>query len=203
LNRSQHQLAKAFTKVELAVVALVLGTAAYLVTPVLNGRTIARDRARCLANLGQIGAALNQYLTESGNHWPYISKLESLPSGSPPWPSLPKTLDRYVSNKREIFHCPADRRVLSAESTLRQKFSEKTTYFATEGTSYEWWFGEAYGGKKIGEESLGKSTGFGLGRADQPLLSDFEPFHKGDEQGAINTLNADLKPRTTRAKPKA
>jgi hypothetical protein len=177
-------------------------------------------------NLGQIGAAMTEYLADSGNRWPYISKLESVRTGAPPWPTLPQLLGKYVADPRpmvevpekefqkkspapnfqehpiDAFHCPADRRILADDSPLRKKFPEKTTYFETEGTSYEWWFGDAYGGKKIGEESLGKSTGFGLGRADQPLLSDFEPFHKGDERGAINTLNADLKPRTTRAKPK-
>jgi hypothetical protein len=107
-----------------------------------------------------------------------------------------------MDHRSDAFHCPADRRILPGDSPLRKKFSEKTTYFETEGTSYEWWFGEVYGGKKVGEESLSKAGGFGMGRADQPLLSDFEPFHSGDDQGAINTLNADLKPRTTRARPK-
>lgn len=203
MARLQHHSAKGFTKVELAVLVLVLGVAALLVTPVLNGRTIARDRAKCLANLGSIGKALAGYLADSGDRWPFVSKLESARSGDPPWPTLPEVLSKYLPSTSDAFHCPADRRTLTANSPLRKKFSEKTTYFETEGTSYEWWFGEAYGGRKIGEESLSKSTGFGLGRADQPLLSDFEPFHKGDELGAINTLNADLKPRTTRAKPKA
>lgn len=101
-----------------------------------------------------------------------------------------------------VFHCPADVRRLTADSPLAKKFPGTTTYFATEGTSYEWWFGDIYGGKKVGEETLRKAGGFGMGRADAPLLTDFEPFHKGDDQGAVNTLNADLKPRTMRARPK-
>ena len=55
-----------------------------------------------------------------------------------------------------------------------------------------------YGGKKVGQESLSRAQGFGFGRADQPLLADFEPFHKGDGGGTINTLFADLKARTAR-----
>lgn len=178
----------------------VLAVGLYFIAPVLGGRSIARDRAACLDNLNSISKGLSAYLAESGNRWPYVSKLESSPTGTPAWPTLPHILEKYVGGS--AFHCPADRRELAGDSPLRKKFGSKTTYFETEGTSYEWWFGEAYGGKKVGEESLSKSSGFGMGRADQPLLSDFEPFHKGDDSGAINTLNADLKARTTRAKSK-
>jgi hypothetical protein len=107
-------------------------------------------------------------------------------------------LEPYLSGDKEAFHCPADKRVLSADSPLLKTFPSSTTWFATEGTSYEWVMGDAYGGKKVGDESLAKASGFGLGRADQPLLTEFDLFHKGDNEGALNTLNADLKPRTSR-----
>ena len=130
-----------------------------------------------------------------------MAKLSSVELHSPSWPILPTVLRPYLNNA-EVFHCPADRRELAADSPLLKSHPRETTYFETEGTSYEWYWGEAYGGKKVGEESLTRAKGFGMGRADSPLLADFEPFHKGDDQGSLNTLNADLKPRTTRAKSK-
>ena len=117
----------------------------------------------------------------------------------PPWMTLPTVLQQFVENK-ESFRCPADRRELSPDSPLLKKHPRNTTWFETEGTSYEWSWGDAYGGKKVGEETLAKAKGFGMGRADQPLLADFEPFHKGDGKGSVNKLNADLKPRTSRDK---
>ena len=217
----QHHWAKGFTKVEVAVVLVVVIVAIIFLAPALSGRTIARNRAQCMENLAIIGRALGEYLADNQERWPFVSKLQSAPSGTPPWPTLPDTIEKYIANPRvaiipedkegarrlsgnprRVFHCPADHRTLADDSPLRKKFPASTSYFDTEGSSYEWWFGEAYGGKKVGEESLSKSGGFGLGRADSPLLSDFEPFHKGDDQGAINTLNADLKPRTTRARSK-
>ncbi len=60
-------------------------------------------------------------------------------------------------------------------------------------------WGEGYGGMKVGEDFASSAKGLGLGRADQALLADFEPFHSGDEGGAFNTLYADLKARTARA----
>ena len=78
------------------------------------------------------------------------------------------------------------------------RFGRQTTYFATEGTSYEWQFGESYAGKRLGEDLMSRPDGFGLGRADQPLLRDFDVFHDGDGQGAFNALFADLKARAAR-----
>ncbi len=123
----------------------------------------------------------------------------------PPWPTLPKVLDKYLAKTvsgKSAFECPADKRVIDPDSPLAKKFPKDTTWFETEGTSYEWLWGEAYGGKKVGEESLAQAKGFGMGRADQPLLTDFAPFHAGDGGGSFNTLNADLKPRTARDEKK-
>ena len=77
-------------------------------------------------------------------------------------------------------------------------FPAETTYFATEGLSFEWQFGEIYGGRKLGEEMMSRPEGFGLGPADQPILRDFELFHEGDDGGSFNTLFADLRARSSR-----
>lgn len=177
-----------------------VGVLIFLIAPPRSGSSPRQARESCLSNLGRIGQAIHSYLSDNDNRWPYVSKLASAAARPSAWPTLPVVLTPYVKDHREVFRCPADHRRLESDSALLKKFPARTTYFETEGTSYEWWFGEAYGGKKVGEETLSKAGGFGMGKADQPLLSDFEPFHRGDDQGAVNTLNADLKPRTSRAR---
>lgn len=151
-----------------------------------------------MANLAEIGAALSSYLSANDHRWPYVEKLASVKRHSPGWPTLPVVLEPFLAGDGEAFHCPADERRLDPDSPLAKTFASNTTWFATEGTSYEWVMGDSYGGKRVGEESLARASGFGLGRADQPLLTEFGLFHKGDDEGALNTLNADLKPRTAR-----
>lgn len=175
---------------------LVLAGAGWLIGPAWRGGAkVAAKRTACLANLSKIGSALNSYLEENGQRWPYVDKLATVSTHAPAWKTLPVVLEKYVTD-REIFHCPADKRRLDDDSPLAAKFSAQTTWFETEGTSYEWLWGDVYGGRKIGEESLAQAKGFGMGRADQPMLSDFAPFHTGDDGGSFNTLNADLIPRT-------
>jgi type II secretory pathway pseudopilin PulG len=191
---------KAVKRIEVILVVAVLGVAAFLAVPAVNRSRTAAARQACLANLGQIGQAFGGYLKDSDQHWPWVDKLASIKLHDPPWPTLPTVLSPYLKDNLQVFRCPADRRVLAEDSPLRAKFPAKTTWFETEGTSYEVWLGEAYAGRKIGEELLAKAGVHGLGRADEPLLTDFDAFHQGDGGGAFNTLNADLKPRTTRAK---
>jgi hypothetical protein len=176
--------------------------AGWLLLPSIGSSATEAKRAACLANLGKVGKAMTSYLADNDQRWPYVSKLSSVQLHTPAWPTLPKVLDKYLGADREVFHCPADKRVLEPDSALANKFPQETTWFETEGTSYEWLWGEAYGGKKIGAESLAQAKGFGMGRADQPLLADFAPFHAGDGGGSFNTLNADLKPRTARDEKK-
>lgn len=187
-------------RIEVVLLIVVLGLAGYLVVSFLGKGRVTERRQACLTNLWRIGQALGAYLQDSDDHWPFAEKLASIKMHEPPWPTLPVVLTPYLNNELSVFHCPADSRTLQDDSPLLARYSRSTTWFETEGTSYEHWLTEAYAGKKVGQEALSKAEGFGLGRADQPLLTDFEPFHKGDGGGAFNTLNADLKPRTTRAK---
>ena len=182
------------------VLALVICVAvAGLMLGACDGKSAGRveaDRNQCLANLKDIGAALTAYHQANDQHWPYIEKLKSTPMHTPPWSSLADALRPHLTNPAKSLHCPADGRTLEEGSPLLAKFSRKTTWFETEGTSYEWSFGEAYGGHQVGKEEFGKLMR--LGKADQPLLRDFETFHTGDDAGSFNTLNADLKARTSR-----
>ena len=197
---------KAVTRIEILVGLLVLAGAGWLLVPSISGSSVNRVAAKrtvCLANLDHIGRGLAAYLEENQQRWPYVEKLSTVAVHMPAWPTLPVVLEKHLpKTAKSVFECPADRRTLEPDSTLAGKFPKETTWFATEGTSYEWLWGEAYGGKKVGEESLAQAKGFGMGRADQPLLADFAPFHAGDGGGSFNTLNADLKPRTARDEKK-
>jgi hypothetical protein len=194
---------RALAKIDvLLIVLVVLGGLFVLLSRVTTvaSQGPAADRARCLANLRIIGDGLTAYLEANDQRWPYVAKLRSTPMHDPPWPTLPAVLRPFLGDLADdkAYRCPADRRTLADDSPLVKQFSKRTTWFETEGSSYEWMWGEVYGGVKVGEESLAKARGFGLGRADLPLLADFEPFHAGDNEGTFNTLNADLKPRTAR-----
>ena len=191
---------KAVKRIEVVLLVAVAGLTAYLGVSYFGQNRVAARRQACLANLGRIGEALGAYLKDHDDHWPFAEKLASVKLHDPPWPTLPVILSPYLGGDLTVFHCPADRRILPDDSPLLAKHSRSTTWFETEGTSYEHWLSDAYAGKKVGEEAMSKAGGYGLGRADQPLLTDFQPFHKGDGGGVFNTLNADLKPRTTRAK---
>ena len=187
-----------FTRIEVCAVLLVIGLGAWLLVPVIGANRSSARREACMGNLKVIGQALGAYLEASDQVWPYASKLRTFKLHDPPWPTLAEVLVPYLGGRRGVFHCPADARELEPGDELAKTHGTSTTYHETEGTSYEWHWSEAYGGIKVGQESLSRAQGFGFGRADQPLLADFEPFHEGDGGGAINTLFADLKARTAR-----
>lgn len=181
----------------LAVVFMLALAMALVVYLSPSGEDAAARRAACVANLSRIGQAMASYLEASDDHWPAVAKLESLAVHDPPWPMLPEVLKPYLKGMG-VFRCPADSRTLAPDSRLAQRFPRRTTYFDTEGTSYEWLFGENYAGKKVGTELMSRSEGFGLGAADQPILRDFDLFHTGDGGGPLNTLYADLNARSAR-----
>lgn len=190
----------AVTKTEVIVGLIVLAMAGWLVVPAWRESHVRQAREACLANLGEIGKAIGAYLEESEDRWPYVAKLASHKLPDQDWPTLPAVLSPYLQDRTEVFHCPADARRLSKEDEpeLYAKFGSRATWFETEELSYEWYWGTVYGGNKVGQESMTLAKGFGYGRADQTLLADFEPFHRGDGGGEINTLFADLVARTSR-----
>ncbi|MBX3395192.1 MAG: hypothetical protein KF841_07470 [Phycisphaerae bacterium] len=187
---------RAVTKMEVVALVWVLGLAAYCLVPAVVRSRIEANRAACLSNLTSIGKALSSYMENNDGRWPFVAKLRSVRVGDQSrWSTLPAVLSKELSADSPVYHCPADaRRNSSGGSTP----GLKGNYYSTEGLSYEWWWGEARGGRRIGEESISKASGFGFGRADQRVLSDFEPFHDGDGGGAINSLYADFVARSSR-----
>lgn len=180
------------------VVALiwVLGLTAYCLVPALIRSRVAANRATCLSNLTSIGKALSSYMDANEGRWPFVAKLRSVQVGDQSrWNTLPTVLSGVLPADSPVYRCPSDAQRHSSDES---KTAAKGDYYSTEGLSYEWWWGEARGGRKIGEESISKASGFGFGRADQRVLSDFEPFHDGDGGGAINSLYADFVARSSR-----
>lgn len=149
-------------------------------------------RVACLSNLTAIGTALSGYLEDNNATWPYIDRLRSFSRFDKPWPTAPVVLKSYVKSEDD-FHCPADSREVT-DDALRAAYGDDSTWYATEGLSYEWIWPEAYGGYRVGGEKLSRLGGRGKGRADQDLLRDFESFHVG--AGRANTLYADFVART-------
>jgi type II secretory pathway pseudopilin PulG len=200
---SSPQYRLGISRLEVTIVVVVVCGAAAMIAGWAASPKTAALREQCLAQLGDIGKALGQYLKDHDDRWPYAAKLRTFEMHDPPWPTLPVTLAPYLGTRPNLFACPADRRVLPADSPLVKQFPVKTTWFATEGTSYEWMWGEAYGGNKVGQESTSKAgTLGGADRADQPLLADFGTFHGGDRGSPFNTLFADLRARPARTKSK-
>ncbi|MCA9255228.1 MAG: hypothetical protein KDA33_06295 [Phycisphaerales bacterium] len=183
------------TRFEIFVLLVVLGLTAYVATPIWRRHRAESMRDACLSNLETIGAALSAYLEENNATWPYIDRLRSFSRFDKPWPTAPVVLKPWVISEG-VFHCPADSREVK-DDALRAKFGADSTWYATEGLSYEWIWPEAYGGYRVGREKLSRLGGRGKGRADQDLLRDYESFHIG--AGRANTLYADFVARTDMA----
>ncbi len=191
---------KAVTRLEIIAAVWVVALVAYVCVPAINESRVAAMRAQCLGNLSQIGIALSKYMNDHDQHWPAVAKLRSVKVGSASdaWNTLPGALAAYLPIDSPAYHCPADQRRVS-EDAIPGDIPKGKTYYETEGLSYEWWWGEARAGRRIGEESISKAKGFGFNRADQHVLTDFEPFHDGDDGGTINNLFADFVARTSRS----
>jgi len=189
----------AFGRRDAVVLVAVIAAAAALGIPTLQRVNRESRRTRCLANLSTIGTAMGEYIAQSAGHWPAVARLPSAEYHQPAWPSLPKVLSPFLSDVSAAFRCPADRRLLAEDHPLRKQFGARTTYFESEGTSYEWVLQELLAGQAVGRDPLARAEGLGMGPADQPIVWDFEPFHAhGDEKGAFNILYGDLKARPER-----
>lgn len=189
------------TRIELLVLLAVGLLIVVLAVPAVQRMRRASSRAACLKNLEIIGHALSQYTMQSGGRWPFVAKLPSMEYHAPPWPSLPTVLAPFMRGQEQVFRCPVDARELTSDHPLRKKFSASTTYFETEGTSYEWVLQEVYAGQSVGKDPLSRADGLGLGPADQPVIWEFQPFHasKRNEAGSFNILYADFKARAQRS----
>lgn len=185
------------TRAQVALIFLVMGISVAALFGVNSRRRAEAARLTCIANLEVIGTGMAAYWEQSNRHWPWMAKLPSSDIHSPAWPGMAIVLGPYIKSSLETFRCPADERRLSADDPLLGRFGAATTYFASEGTSYEWLLADLYAGKPVGKETPSGRRALGGGPADQPIMWDFEPFHGGvDKAGSLNILYADLAVRS-------
>ena len=112
---------RAFTLVELLVVITIIATLAALLIPALS---MAKDRANsatCVNNVRQIGAALNSFLDDNNQWYPYIS-----PNGCGVVGFMwHRQLGPYVGGTNNVaaarlFYCPSNPWKLPMTATLAQ-----------------------------------------------------------------------------------
>lgn len=194
-----HDLKRAARINRASVVVLVLAALVILLMVgfYFQRKRMAAERVYCQQNLLRIGRAMETYWQTSDRHWPWMTKLPSSDIHDPPWPGMAAVLGPFAENDLSVFRCPADRRRLAEGDPLRGTYPAATTWYETEGTSYEWLLADVYAGKPVGRESASGRRAVGGGPADQPIIWDFEPFHGGrGTPGSLNILYADLKVRS-------
>jgi prepilin-type N-terminal cleavage/methylation domain-containing protein/prepilin-type processing-associated H-X9-DG protein len=108
---------RGFTMVELLVVIGLIGVLVALLLPAVNFAREAARRTMCQSNLRQIGLAMRMHLDTRGVY-PDVAQMKSV---TPEKPSLAEVLAAYTENNQAVFNCPSDQ-----------------TYYAVEGTSYEY-----------------------------------------------------------------
>jgi prepilin-type N-terminal cleavage/methylation domain-containing protein len=171
---------RAFTLVEiLVVIAIIAFLAALLLAAVAKARAGA-GRARCAAQLHDIGHMLQMYFGENRNTLP---KLNMLPSVRPPlngYPSLVQLLAPYHRGDTRVFQCPADQ----IRQPVRDAPSGFETYFAREQSSYYWNEDVSIYASRMTDL---KNSG------EVRLVQEYEPFHgRAGVSGSMNRLYADL-----------
>jgi prepilin-type N-terminal cleavage/methylation domain-containing protein/prepilin-type processing-associated H-X9-DG protein len=170
---------RAFTLAELLVVIGIIAVLTGILLPVVARARGGAARARCAAQLHEVGHMLQMYFGENRNALP---KLNMMPSIRPPLngnPSLVQLLAPYHRGDTQVFQCPADRITHPA----RDAPGGFDTYFARELSSYYWNEEVSIYASRVTELKDG-------GRVR--LVQDYEPFHgRAGAAGSLNRLYAD------------
>jgi type II secretory pathway pseudopilin PulG len=179
--------------IELLVVVAILGLLMSIGVPALSRARLASKRTLCSANLHAIGQALELYVSQNNETWPFASYLISKEE-DPNRRAISDVLLTQTSNVREVFRCPSDRiRTDSSDPNI----NGKKTFFESEKTSYEWDILGAFNGVKRGQDWATSAEWLGLGTADVPLMQDWDCFHGGKEKaGSVVVMYADFSVRT-------
>ena len=155
----------AFTLIELLVVLVIVAILASLAFPVCL-RIMERGRATaCVANLHQLGIALNLYLNEHNATMPPLAAARS--SVSQDVPVIDNTLNAYAPNPG-VFACPSDFQNIAAAT----------------GTSYYW-------NSALSNQPLSNLNFLAIADITRiPVIGDKQAFHPYT-QNKVNLLYAD------------
>jgi type II secretory pathway pseudopilin PulG len=171
---------RAFTLVELLVVIGIIIILAGLLVPAVARARAGAGRARCAAQLHDIGHMLQMYFGENRNTLPKVNMMPSLRPPLNGYPALVQLLAPYHRGDTRVFQCPADR--ITQPVTAAPPGFE--TYFAREQSSYYWNEDVSIYASRITELKDGDRV---------LLLQEYEPFHgRAGASGSMNRLYADL-----------
>ncbi len=137
----------AFTLIELLVVIAIIAILAAIIFPVFaRAREKARS-TRCVANLKQLGHALQMYMDDYDGLYPWGVDIADrnhpeIWDGFPAWeaqipymPLMHDLVDPYVKN-REVWHCASDRGFDVLEDAGGLPLAARPTSFGVLGSSY-------------------------------------------------------------------
>jgi len=215
---------RAFTLIELLVVVSIIALLASILMPSLSAARRSAKKAKCKANLHQLGIAMEAYLNRHKDYFPIACRLLAREMKSQnvtqyPAPDLSPgfnhpisvVLKNEISGNTELFECPED--FVDPEDALdykRQDLNIHGKYFTSQKTSYEWndilsdvdhprrrrhqWI-HFY---DTGSSSNRQILLFKLRLSDVQLLNDFAEFHSGGSgiHNSWNELRADMSIRS-------
>ena len=191
----------AFTLIEILVTVAIIGLLVSITMPSLAAARRQSKSTKCKHNLHQISLAMQSYLQQHRDRFPFCKRV---PSETGDMWTLPMALSREVGYqgrevtedfRNEVFRCPADRGALKATDPDFGK-----CFYDSYGTSYEWW--KSLNGLRANfktvtielEQPPLPPQPLRMNLRDVPMVHDFEGWHRKhpDQPKSVNILYADM-----------